>query len=794
MPAPGVAVRFERERPSPALVSVDGRTYPLRSAQIRARAEGGLASSTLNQVFANPYDEPLEVVYTLPLPADGAVIGYTIRIGERVIRGEVEPREKAEAAYRQALYEGRTAGLLEEDRSDTFQQRLGNLPPRTEVSVEIEVLQLLAFLGGVGEAGPVWEYRFPTVVGPRYQGAPGRVPDAERLDLDRGAGGGIPARLTLDLIVADALSGSDRVVSPSHEIMSTSDGRATTVRLADSVRLDRDLVLQWPASAGEVGVRMVEGRGLPSDTGRYALLTVTPPRVTHAAQHRDLTVLIDASGSMSGMPLELAKRVVSDVLKSLEAGDRFEVIAFASTPWRLMPRLEEATPESVGRCLEAVTALEAGGGTEMVSAIEEALSPLRQDAQHQVVLVTDGQIGFEKELLARVGRSLPAGVRLHTVGIGSAPNRALTRSLARGGRGAEFLAGDEASAVEGARRLCAATVRPVLTDLSLTGPALRACAPARPHDVFEGQALVVAVELGEEGGALEVKGTFAGSREEWSWRMDVPRADGPGAAAGAGGAPAPGMTSLPVGALFGREAIADAEFELAAGGQSDLLDAQIETLGMRHRVVSRRTSLVGISEEPTVDPRAPRRRERLPVELPAGISAEGVGLRRAGKFIELRRTLSAELRPPHGAARGRDDEEIAGGLPKARGTLGGRDDEEALGLPRGPQFLRATVVQLAGPELVMEFESPFDGFHFPTGAVTVLKHPGLVEGRRFARVVIGKSSPSGPHAAKLIIRLALQMEDGAAWLEGSLLVLFWGEDLRLKLVIPPGTDRTSQER
>jgi hypothetical protein len=116
MPAPGVAVRFERERPSPALVSVDGRTYPLRSAQIRARAEGGLASSTLNQVFANPYDEPLEVVYTLPLPADGAVIGYTIRIGERVIRGEVEPREKAEAAYRQALYEGRTAGLLEEDR------------------------------------------------------------------------------------------------------------------------------------------------------------------------------------------------------------------------------------------------------------------------------------------------------------------------------------------------------------------------------------------------------------------------------------------------------------------------------------------------------------------------------------------------------------------------------------------------------------------------------------------------------------------------------------------------------
>jgi Ca-activated chloride channel family protein len=134
---------------------VDGRTYPLRSAHIRAHAEGGLAQSTLIQEFANPYEEPLEVIYTMPLPADGAVLGYTIRIGERVIRGEIEPRDQVEATYKEALYSGRTAALLEQDRADTFRRRLGNVPPRTDVRVEIDVFHPLSSLAAVDEAGPL---------------------------------------------------------------------------------------------------------------------------------------------------------------------------------------------------------------------------------------------------------------------------------------------------------------------------------------------------------------------------------------------------------------------------------------------------------------------------------------------------------------------------------------------------------------------------------------------------------------------------------------------------------------
>src|SRR5207249_11383631 len=122
------------------------------------------------------------------------------------------------ADYRKALEEGRTAGLLDQDRADTFTQTLGNLPPGERVRVEIEVLHPLAFLPGAASPGPgpEWEYRFPTVVGVRYEGAPGRVPDAERLESPRAAAAGTPVRLEAEIFSADAVPEMWSPRSPSH--------------------------------------------------------------------------------------------------------------------------------------------------------------------------------------------------------------------------------------------------------------------------------------------------------------------------------------------------------------------------------------------------------------------------------------------------------------------------------------------------------------------------------------------------------------------------------------------------
>ena len=759
------------------LKTVDGRTYPLRAARIRARAEGGLAATTLTHEYANPYDEPLEVIYTLPLPADGVVLGYTVHIGDRVIRGEVQRREEAEKAYRTALFEGRTTGLLEQDRDDTFQQRLGNIPPRTDARIEIEILQPLAFLAGIGSDAPSWEYRFPTVASVRYQGEPGRVPDSERLDVDRDIDGGIPTRVDVDLTIADETAQRDQASSASHELICETKDDGVHVRLAGASRLDRDLAIRWTASLADVGVHVVEGGGLPGDDGRYALLTITPPEAPKASYRRDLTVLLDTSGSMAGEPLGLAKRVVTRLLESLGAGDRFEVLAFSNKTERLTKGLVDASPRQVRDVAARVEKLAAGGGTEMSKAMDEALRPLREDAQRQILLVTDGQIGFEREVIEKLTTGLGAVARVHVVGIGSAANRALTHGVARAGRGVELHASDHATADEAAARLIAASASPVLVGVTVGGSAVLAAAPKRPRDVFSGQPLVMTLELEGSGGMLEVAARLAGSKEQWIWRMEIPAAASP-------------ATPLPLGAHHGREIIEDLESDEVLNvrhaimflipGVARSADEEIERVAMRHKIVSRRTSLVAIAEEPSVDPLAPRRRERLAVELPAGVSAEGVGLERSYGLDHLQRGLTMMMEPASAVSRGF--------LRRKSVELGSESLREAsIGGDR--HHVTATVVRIDGPEAVIEFEVPVDGFYLPTGILMLW----LAGKRGEARIIEERSTAEGPHASGLLVRLALRLDEGRQWVAGQDVMLRWegadGQEFFLTMAVPAEANR-----
>ncbi len=626
-PAPSLV---EKPRQAQGLVAVDRRTFPLLASRIQARAEGGLAATTLVQKYANPHKVPLEVLYILPLPADGAVVGFTIRLGERVVRGEVERREVARERYLKALEEGHTAGLLEQERTNTFTQTLGSLPPGEPVQVEIEILHPLAFRTEAADAGPEWEYRFPTVVGVRYEGTPGRVVDAETLDVPRADGEGTSVHVDLDLFIADGVPEAMAPRSPSHELDVRGEGCGACVALASPPRLDRDIVVRWHAASAAVGAQLVEGRGLSGDDGRYVALTLTPPAVPQATFARDLTLLLDASGSMCGEPLAHAKQIVGALLGSLASGDQFELLSFSTEVTSLTEGLSPATPEKIGRALGHLHALEAGGGTEMRKALIEALQVLRPDSQRQVVLLTDGQIGFEHEVVEEVLSRLPSGSRLHVVGVGSNPNRTLTRGASRAGHGVELLISSSDAAHDAAERVCRATAAPVLIDLVVRGSAVQRIATERPLDVFAGQTAMLAMELRPEGGAIEIEGRLAGGSGPWTHRIQVgPRrgaAEGDPRMAAAGGAREP----LPLGPLYARERVEDCEMRLAAAGddrpRQQVILGEIEKLGLRHRIATRRTSLVAISEVPTVDPRDPRRRERLAVELPAGVSAEGVGL------------------------------------------------------------------------------------------------------------------------------------------------------------------------
>ncbi len=757
MPASFGSPHPAADRPA-GLVAVDGRLYPLEAVSVSGHAEGGLACTTLTQSYRNPYDEPLEVLYTLPLPADGAVLGYVIHLGERVIRAEVMKREQAAEVYEQAMREGRAAALLEQDRDDTFTQRLGSLPAGVAARVEIQVLHPLAFVPAVNGASARWEYRFPTVTGVRYEGRDGRVPDAGRLDVDRDAEGGIPTRLEVDLVLADGPPEELAAESTTHDIACEPDGKRVRVRLRHVARLNHDLVVRWIAAVEDTGARLVEGAGLAGDDGRYGLLTLVPPPLPPHGMTRDLTILLDASGSMTGAPLRWAKEIVAGLLAGLEPEDRFELLAFSDR----VRSLTDGKPlpggrDEVKRALQSLQRLEAGGSTEMAEAIIASLRPLREASQRQVVLVTDGFIGFEAQVVGEILRRLPPASRVHAVGVGPAPNRALLAAVARAGRGVEVIASDEFRLDEAVARLRRATARPLLTGVEITGSALRSLAPARPTDVMAGRPLVVALELEPAGGSLEVRASQAGAADTWIWRIDVPPLTGDGVP----------RTPIAVGALFGRETIADLELNVAAAQEdASRIDARIEACGLRHRIASRLTSLVAFAEEPSVDPRAPRRRERLPVEMPEGASIEGVGLHTRAMSLTIARYAVA---PTEGLSRTTTLSKLAMGslTERLRASRPAGDSLASTGfdLPRTPDpdplvIPTCRVVRCEGNLLVIEFEAPVDAFELP--AATISGWDGSKRPLQ-AEDVRDLGSSTGPHPSGSTIRYALRVPEGRSW-------------------------------
>ena len=300
------------------------------------------------------------------------------------------------------------------------------------------------------------------------------------------------------------------------------------MQFAEPSRLDRDVTVRWRAATDAVGLRLVEGAGLKGDDGRYGLLTIVPPGRPETTFARDLTLLIDASGSMSGPSIEAARELSGqDGGQPGAAGSLPDSRLRRSEVERIVGEPTAATPANIARAQKALAGLQAGGATEMSHALEEALRPLRGDSLRQVVLMTDGYIGFEQEVVERILNHLPSGARLHVVGIGSAPNRTLTRGASRAGRGVEVLVAGTAAVEEAAARLLAATVAPVLTDITIEGPAVVAVAPERPRDVLAGQPLVVALELSPKGGEVRVRGSVQGMSEGWTRVMEVPA---PGAA------------------------------------------------------------------------------------------------------------------------------------------------------------------------------------------------------------------------------------------------------------------------
>jgi len=571
---------------------------------VQARIAGPLARVTVTQEFHNPFAEKIEAVYTFPLPPDAAVDDMTMRIGDRTIRGLIKPRDEARKIYEEARRSGRIAGLLDQERTNIFTQAVANILPGADVKIQISYVETVPY-----EAG-AYAFNFPMVVAPRYIPRRG-VPDAGRIappvtPEGTRAGHDIAVQVHLDAGVP-----IDGIESRTHEVaIERPNPRQAVVKLRDlAVIPNKDFILKY-----DVAGRRVEDAVL-THTGYFTLLLQPPDRVqSQEIAPKELVFVLDTSGSMSGFPIEKAKEAMALALDGLNPRDTFNLITFAGDTHILFPNPVPATTENRRRAREFLSSRAGSGGTEMMKAIRAALAPSDSPERTRVVcFMTDGEVGNDLDILAEVQRH--PNTRVFAFGIGSSVNHFLLDGMARYGRGEVEYVGlrDDGSAA--ARRFHERVQSPLLTDISIDwgGLAVNSVYPARIPDLFAAKPLVISGRYSSPGpGVIRLRGKMGGRDFTREIRVNLPASQ-----------PDNGMLAT----LWARRRVEDLMSQdfagLQRGAMSDDLKQQITKLGIEYRIMTPFTSFVAVEEKVITDGGEPRRVE-VPVEMPEGMSYEGV--------------------------------------------------------------------------------------------------------------------------------------------------------------------------
>ncbi len=502
---------------------------PLQKTRFDSVVVGTIAETTVTQVFHNPYKKTIEAIYTFPLADEGAVDEYTIRIGERLLRGNMMLRNEAREVYTKARERGQNAGLLEQERTNIFTQHLANIPPGGSVEVTIHVVQALS-----QEKGRL-ELVFPTAIGERYtpqktDSRPLKLPPSDRLDLAKTTSGAIPCPpLEISVAIEAGALPIQGLASQYHTVDVDRAKDGVLVELAQAGELlGRDFVLSW-ALRGDTPRASLITQADPQGQGGYFSLTLMPPRTfaKESIRGRELIFIIDSSGSMHGAPIKTAKAVVEHALANMRSEDRFQILNFSSSTSVLGPAPIANTSETRERATTYLQEINSLGGTEMLRGIRTALQMPHNDKRLRLVLLlTDGYISNEQSIFTLLDQEI-GEARLFGLGIGSSVNRHLLNGIARYGRGAVTYIGEHEPEKVVIDRFYGMIDNPVLTDLSIDWGefAVESVLPSRIPDLFAGQPVVVFGKYsGEPTGTIYLNGSLAGEPVRIPAKIDFSRA------------------------------------------------------------------------------------------------------------------------------------------------------------------------------------------------------------------------------------------------------------------------------
>lgn len=528
--------------------------------------------------FINRGGALAEADYVFPLPADAAFEDLKLSIDGELVSGETMNADRARGIYEEIVRRQRDPALVEWMGHGMLRARIFPIAPGEEKRV---VVRFQSVAPREGDALRV-DYRRGRDTRPGTRPVP--LPRPMPVDDDVPGGDG-PERRSADLgeresflLTIPSMAVYGTPYSPTHQLSRRARDGVVTVEARGSTR---DVTVLIPVrGASEPAISLLASSDGRDD--RFALITLTPPTRTGAGTPRDVTFVVDVSGSMSGRKLVQAKAAGHQLLATLSPRDRFRIVDFSTDVRVFREEFIPATRENVRAADEYISDLKAQGSTNISGALDEALSPVTGDDRLPLVLMlTDGEptvgetnpIAIAERAASRRGRA-----RVFTFGVGADVNAALVERLALEGRGtAAFVRPTED--VERTVALTASRLTdPVVTDLRVRadGVRLERMHPAGPADLFAGEDLIVLARYEGSGAAtLRFTGRTTSGRVEWTQRVTFPERER-------------GNRFVP--RLWATQRVGWLSAEKRRGGGSREIDDEIRSLGERYAIPTEFTS------------------------------------------------------------------------------------------------------------------------------------------------------------------------------------------------------------
>lgn len=437
---------------------------PLKRTAIDVNIAGVIADIKVTQEYINEGKEILEAIYIFPASTNAAVYGFEMTVGDRKIAAKIAEKKKAREQYESAKKSGKTASLLEQKRPNVFQMSVGNILPGDKIKVELFYTETIVPTKGV------YEFVYPTVVGPRYaEEFAANVMYSDGWEKAPYLAEGQEPTYDYDITTSiNAGMTVKKISCTTHKLKIKNEDKTIIASLdpSDKKGGNRDYVLSYELSGSKIqsGLLLYEGKD-----ENFFMAMVQPPKSVNPSNipPREYIFMMDVSGSMRGFPLDVSKKLLEQLVMSLRPEDRFNVMLFEAGNQLLSEESLPATKQNIKKAMEVIDDLRGGGSTRILGAIKSALN-MKATANYSrsFIVITDGYITVEQEAFQTIRKNL-GQANLYAIGIGSSVNRFLIEGMARAGMGEPLVVLKEEGANAKAEVFRQYISSPVLTNIKV---------------------------------------------------------------------------------------------------------------------------------------------------------------------------------------------------------------------------------------------------------------------------------------------------------------------------------------